>query len=442
LTAGGLKANTVFGNTSGNTIDTGDTSFLTDFSQSTGGMIDTHDVDPIAEAEVYMAYGRDAQAEEILKDAIAKEPKRYELHLKLLEIFAARNDAASFETVAGELYSTLGAADPIWSKIAETGHKLEPENPLYAIAATGVEPVPAESVNDQLAGDLGAAEQASATDLDFSLDSNLPAENNDTSLFDERSTEQEQHSELAQALPALDLSPMESSANEKRMDDDTNGMDFFVSPAEEPQSVKIDSIPVAEDALPAFDMAELTPETADTANPVEIPPQLQEISLDFPPINEQDAAQDVEAQSQTPSTLAQQTPPLEFVGFEEINPPADIAQAPEERIVFEATSDQSDDDGLDIEDDEDAERVPAVSINDMPEMDLSSISLDLDDDGKAGGQDDFSSESAEVNTKLDLVGAYLDMDDVEGARELLEEVLKEGGPGQRQQAQKLLEGLA
>ncbi|HYG14006.1 MAG TPA: FimV/HubP family polar landmark protein, partial [Methylophilaceae bacterium] len=87
LTAGGLKANTVFGNTSGNTIDTGDTSFLTDFSQSTGGMIDTHDVDPIAEAEVYMAYGRDAQAEEILKDAIAKEPKRYELHLKLLEIF-------------------------------------------------------------------------------------------------------------------------------------------------------------------------------------------------------------------------------------------------------------------------------------------------------------------------------------------------------------------
>ncbi len=86
MTSGGLKANTVFGNTSGSSVDTGDTSFLTDFSQSAnGGMIDTHDVDPIAEAEVYMAYGRDAQAEEILKDAIAKEPKRYELHLKLLE---------------------------------------------------------------------------------------------------------------------------------------------------------------------------------------------------------------------------------------------------------------------------------------------------------------------------------------------------------------------
>src|SRR5690606_18662955 len=107
LTAGGLKANTVFGNTSGGTVDTGDTSFLTDFSQSPSGMIDTHDVDPIAEAEVYMAYGRDSQAEEILNDAISKEPTRYELHLKLLEIFAARNDTSAFEAVAGELYSTL-----------------------------------------------------------------------------------------------------------------------------------------------------------------------------------------------------------------------------------------------------------------------------------------------------------------------------------------------
>jgi len=54
-------------------IDTGDTSFLTDFSQAGLGNIDTNDVDPIAEAEVYMAYGRDAQAEEILKEAMAKD---------------------------------------------------------------------------------------------------------------------------------------------------------------------------------------------------------------------------------------------------------------------------------------------------------------------------------------------------------------------------------
>src|SRR5450830_757183 len=134
LTSGGLRANTVFGNTTGN-ASTSDTSFLTDFSQNAdGSMIDTNDVDPIAEAEVYMAYGRDAQAEEILKDAISKEPKRYELHLKLLEMYAGRKDTAAFETIAGELYTTLGANNPTWAKVAEMGAVIEPENPLYVVS--------------------------------------------------------------------------------------------------------------------------------------------------------------------------------------------------------------------------------------------------------------------------------------------------------------------
>lgn len=117
LTSGGLKANTVFGNTTGSTSST-DTSFLTDFAQSTdGAMMDTHDVDPIAEAEVYMAYGRDAQAEEILKDAITKEPKRYELHLKLLEMYAGRKDTSAFEAIAGELYTR-------WVQMIQLGVRL------------------------------------------------------------------------------------------------------------------------------------------------------------------------------------------------------------------------------------------------------------------------------------------------------------------------------
>jgi len=33
-----------------------------------------------------MAYGRDAQAEEILKEAIGKNPDRHEIRAKLLEI--------------------------------------------------------------------------------------------------------------------------------------------------------------------------------------------------------------------------------------------------------------------------------------------------------------------------------------------------------------------
>jgi pilus assembly protein FimV len=48
---------------------------------------------------------------------------------------------------------------------------------------------------------------------------------------------------------------------------------------------------------------------------------------------------------------------------------------------------------------------------------------------------------SEVGTKLDLARAYIDMGDPEGARSILEEVLKEGSPGQRKQAEKLLGGL-
>jgi pilus assembly protein FimV len=52
------------------------------------------------------------------------------------------------------------------------------------------------------------------------------------------------------------------------------------------------------------------------------------------------------------------------------------------------------------------------------------------------------SESPDVNIKLDLVAAYIDMDDKEGARELLEEILKEGGPVQQLRAKELLDSLA
>jgi len=52
------------------------------------------EVDPLAEADVYLAYGRDQQAEEILRDALRSQPEQLSLHLKLLEIHALRQDKA------------------------------------------------------------------------------------------------------------------------------------------------------------------------------------------------------------------------------------------------------------------------------------------------------------------------------------------------------------
>jgi pilus assembly protein FimV len=91
-----IKTNTVFGSTGGGVVNTGENSLASDFSREGLGSIDTDEVDPIAEAEVYLAYGRDAQAEEILKDALKKDPQRQEIYLKLLEIHAQHNKPSAF----------------------------------------------------------------------------------------------------------------------------------------------------------------------------------------------------------------------------------------------------------------------------------------------------------------------------------------------------------
>jgi pilus assembly protein FimV len=119
----------------------GDTSFLSDFSQGGMGNIHTDEVDPIAEAEVYLAYGRDETAEEILKEAMVKNPDRHEIKLKLLEIYHQRNDVSAFETLAEELYAAQGGrGGKVWDKVEEMGRKLNPDNPMFRGGAPGKGP--------------------------------------------------------------------------------------------------------------------------------------------------------------------------------------------------------------------------------------------------------------------------------------------------------------
>ncbi len=131
ITEGDLMANSVFGSTGGQAVDTG-ASIQTDFSQSNLTSIDADDgVDPVAEADVYMAYGRDAQAEEILIDALKNDPTRHAIHLKLLEIYSGRKSVKQFESLATDLYGQTSGTGPDWEKAADMGRALDPDNPLY-----------------------------------------------------------------------------------------------------------------------------------------------------------------------------------------------------------------------------------------------------------------------------------------------------------------------
>jgi pilus assembly protein FimV len=143
-------------------------SFMTNFTQASGD-IDAAEVDPVAEAEVYMAYGRDAQAEEILKDALAKDPSRQEVRQKLLELYAARPDVGNFEKLAREFHATTDGKGQAWARVAAMGLGIDPANALYQLPEDAAPVESAAAVDDgiidldrELFGDLQSETPPSA----------------------------------------------------------------------------------------------------------------------------------------------------------------------------------------------------------------------------------------------------------------------------------------
>jgi len=155
---------TVIGAAGGRHVDTAHSVFHSNFVPSIS-QIDTNEVDAVAEADVYIAYGRDEQAEEILLDALRAHPERHALRVKLLEIYAARKDYQRFGTLAAELRVLTHGRGPDWERGAQLGQSLDPDNHLYLTATTGT-PAPtakteARQVNSAAAAsDIGALGQA------------------------------------------------------------------------------------------------------------------------------------------------------------------------------------------------------------------------------------------------------------------------------------------
>lgn len=98
--------------------------------------VNTHAaVDPLTEADVYLNYGRDVQAEEILKDGLKTQPENTAIYAKLLDIYAKRRDAKNFEQTALKVKLLLPEDDAQWHAISRQGFDLEPSNTLYRAAA-------------------------------------------------------------------------------------------------------------------------------------------------------------------------------------------------------------------------------------------------------------------------------------------------------------------
>ncbi|OIQ86131.1 hypothetical protein GALL_320020 [mine drainage metagenome] len=149
-------ADSFFGGSGGERVDTRNSTLGSSIAYSPS-QLDSGDVDPVAEADVYLAYGRDLQAEEILKESLKTHPERNAARLKLLEIYARRKDVRSFEMTAAELFTLTEGTGPDWKKAQDLGRNLDPVNPLYHNTQ------PPSSLNNPSTVPLGDMEPGAST---------------------------------------------------------------------------------------------------------------------------------------------------------------------------------------------------------------------------------------------------------------------------------------
>ncbi len=357
-----LKPNTVTGNKGGGLVDTGNSSFLTDFDKTGPGSIDTDEVDPLAEADVYIAYGRDAQAEEILKEALGRDKSRHEITLKLLEIYHNRKSAPAFETVAREFKESVGENSPHWAKAAAMGASIDPQNPLYsgsgaAYATTGA------FVAGGAAAAVASVEHAPPPDIDFDLG----------------------FSDMTSApSSAIDISAPDSSHAAP-----AGGVDFDLdlnSSAGPASHADIGLKPAEANAGLDFDLAlDVPPPPAVAAAPV-----VEKPSFDF----------DLSALS--------------------LDEPAHLATQKMSAVTTEQF---------------------AKTVSTTPKAPIpSDFSLDLDAPPVPSGGG-LGGDSSAVATKLELAKAYVEIGDSDGAKDILNEVVREGSAAQQAEAKKLIAGL-
>lgn len=190
-----LQPDSFFGASGGQRIDTNEGNVTGSSLVYSPSQLDAAgDVDPVAEADVYLAYGRDLQAEEILKEAMRTSPSRVAIHSKLMEIYAKRRDSSAFENIANEAFKLTQGSGPEWEAIAEMGRELDPGNGLYqpdgqpggptaAIPAVIRPSVPdvaainrastAAQIPPSTPSQPAAAATAAASDIDLDLDFSL-----------------------------------------------------------------------------------------------------------------------------------------------------------------------------------------------------------------------------------------------------------------------------
>jgi pilus assembly protein FimV len=363
------------------------------------GHAEEEEVDPISEAELFLNFGRDAQAEEILKDALSKNPSNRAVQLKLLTVYAGRKDANSYSIIARQIKDSGDTA--AWEQAAALGREVDPGNPMYGGTggAGGAAAAALES----------SGKQTVAPPLDMDIGFNVPMDLDVTSSVPSVKTD------AGQAMD-FDISGFSGGAT----DFDVTSVGQGAPAADEGSAMNFDITggqpePNEEQHMD-FDVTSSHPNVSEDQH------------MDFDVTGERPDVKE-SAMQEDEGTVILNAP----MDFDISAAPPSVPGTPEQELTSE-----SDNEVLAFD-------VSSGAMQPVRNVDFGDISLNLDDKVNTlvspVAEAKKDEKWHEVATKLDLARAYQEMGDAEGAREILGEVVRDGDDQQRESAQELMQQL-
>ncbi|MCF7971910.1 MAG: fimbrial protein FimV [Methylococcaceae bacterium] len=415
----------------------GESSFLSEFTPSDFDVFesDQAEVDPSSEADVYLAYGRYQQAEELIRQAINDFPDREDYKLKLLEIFYASENSQAFEEFSTTLVAEGKNSDlKFWTKVVEMGSELVPDSDLFS-AEKGESKFDAIDGNDFDSEDelpdireqedlvIATKEQVTVplsdekeafdhSDIDFDLSSFSLMDDTDKQGQPGKTENKALNSNVESIEFNIDSSSVgdaHESATTNTFADDIESIDFDLSSF---NTISSDTKKAPELSIPEdFETFDFNRDTADSSESLVLDDDMNDINLD------------------------------------DFDFSSDHAPSGNSVGKIEKLTDTVDDiESLDISSDNKSES------NDFDfDFDFDDISSGSSDNASVEEPSIFSEDSLivsdltdmdEFETKIDLAKAYIDMGDVDAAKDIAQEVLEKGTTeAQRQEAQAIIDKL-
>lgn len=446
---------------------------------------DSEKEDVIAEADVYIAYGRLDQAAAILEQGISADPVRADYRLKLLQVYKDARLEEAFDRQYSELEAIQDQAALNEAAQIREALKLALEQDARGTAEDAS--IDSEHLLDEEESQALMQHEDNSFDFDTVEEGAASEESADLSpeIVAEVAEELEgdldlESEELDIDLDIdLDLDETDAVADEELslLEGDDQGIDYEPTALELPDDEEVDEI----------DLGDLEDATSDIESDAELL-DLELDDLDLSPEEEEgidsalgdiDLSEELDQESEIDLGAELEMDELvDGLGDDEILSDADLTE--------ELSSDDLSDDDLGLgEDDgltEALEDDLALDLDEELDLDADSSSaddLDLEDEAPGAsvldlGDDedlvvtdetleeaaealgdaesfepelnenedfDFLEGTDEASTKLDLARAYIDMGDVDGAKEILAEVEQEGSPEQQTQAKELIASI-